>query len=303
MTALRNIILLAAFLVAMFVIFTTLSQEEPTEQTKLFLHKLEQNDSNGLLTQFGDNTCNCQPRGGYIAYLLYRSGEQNNLSALLGQSFTAGQPAVKYVPTKSKYKGGNLPWEQPESTEIDIPIQFNQKEQAPYFLPLDMAFGHEIKEADFNEFCQHPEQGFEKSLALRLRPTVKSGLIPPPAAKPDPKRKPEYTADVFMELLPKDKSRYLRPMDAASVKLTSGKTLPAEAFAGKLPRLKAANLKFLVGRRSKYKRWAIGKVFLRDPELELSDGKILKLKSPEWQGDMGGNTLPLADGKGSNQQK
>lgn len=293
MTAFRNIVLIGAFFLAMFVIFTTMAAEDPADEARLFLKKLEQGDVNKVLSQFGDNTCNCQPRGGYIAYLLYQSGEQNNLSPLLSRHFTTGNITVKAVPTRSKYPGGNLPWEQPESTEVDIPINFEPGSSRPYFLPLDTAFGHQIKEEDFNEFCRHPEKGFEKSLSLRIRPTLKPGLIPPQMATP-PGRKPEFTADMFMTLLPAEQTYYLRPCDAGTIKTGDGKVLMAQAFEERLPRLKAVNLKLLIGRRSKYKRWTVSKGFLRDPEIELSDGKVLKLKSSDWQGDPGANLIPTA---------
>ncbi|MBY0358100.1 MAG: hypothetical protein K2W82_08875 [Candidatus Obscuribacterales bacterium] len=301
MTAFRNIVFFAAFLLVLFVVFTTLAAEDPVDQAKLFLQKLEQGDRGELVDLFGDNTCNCQPRGGYIAYLLYRSGEQNNLNALLGQSFSLGQPTVKSVPTKSKYQGGNLPWEQPESTEIDLPISFAEPGQAPYFLPLDMAFGYEMKAADFEQFCRHPEKNFADALALRIRPSLKPGLIT--EQTDSSKNTPEFTADFFAQLLNKEQSRYLRPKDAAGVRLPNGKVIAAQELADKLPRLKAANLKLLVGRRSKYKRWAVSKVFIRDPQLLLADGTLLKLVNRAWTGSEGGNTIPVAPSAASAKTK
>lgn len=259
-----------------------MGSEEPQEEATLFLAKLKQADKPAVLTQFGDNTCHCQPRGGYIAFLKYESGENDNLAFLFGHDFASRITATRAVPTKEKFQGSNLPWEQPESTEVDVALDFARKSYQPYFLPLDMAYGYLTKEEALKEFCADPSKDFWKGLALRLRPGLAPGLV----KAPEKRNKPEFMADYYLTLgLPEEECKYLKPKDAAGViESKSGKEVPAENFKNELPRLKSAMLRMSVVRRGRFARWSVKKASLLDPCFELSNQKELKLKSPELPG-------------------
>ena len=278
MVFLRNLLLFAIISGVIFIIARTLASDESTDQASLFLQKLQDGDSSQVVPQFGENACHCQPRGGYLAYLKYESGEQDNLAFLLGHPFSFGEYSVKSVPTVSKYKGGDVGLEKPESVEIDTPVTFD-KGYEPYFLPMDMAFGYPMEKGDFEAFCKDPSKDFARNLPVRLRPSLASGLVKK-AAPPEKDKRPEFSADLYKELLPAEDTKYLKPTDAAEVLDGDGKARPAADFEKDLPRLKRAILRLYVGRRGEMKRWAIKKVRVKDPVFQLSDSKELALSTP-----------------------
>lgn len=278
MAFLRNVLLFAIIAGVIFIVAKTLASDAPTDEANIFIQKLQEGDLQQLLPQFGENTCHCQPRGGYMAYVKYESGEQDNLAFLLGHPFTLGEYAVKSVPTIAKGGGTGDTWEKPESVEIDAPISFD-KDYSPYFLPMDMAFGYPMKKAELDAFCQDPSKDFAKNMVLRLRPTVHPGLIQK-APPPDPKKRPEFSADLYKELLPASETKYLKPTDAAGAEGSDGKVLAAEDFQKDLPRLKRAVMRLYVGRRGEFKRWAVKKVRIKDPVFLLKNGKELALQTP-----------------------
>lgn len=259
-----------------------------TDEAQLFLNKLREAETSALITQFGDNTCHCQPRGGYQAYLKYQSGESENIAYLFGHKFSTGQMQSREVPTVDKVKGGYMAWEAPESTEVDVPVSFSKTEYSPYFLPRDMAYGYTMKEADLLKFCDSPTPendkerplDFFRDITLRLRPGLEKGLVPAPAPT-DKNRKPEFMSDFYMQLLSGDDAKYLRPADAGNIETETGKTTAAADFAQKLPRLKSGVLRIYVVRRGKMQRWSVKKVRLKDPVFELANGKEFALKTPE----------------------
>lgn len=279
MTWFRNILLGGILLMTIVILITTVGSEPCTEEASIFLNKMMEGDRPAVLTQFGDNTCHCQPRGGYSAFLKFESGENDNLAFLYEHKFKVGAMTAKEVPTVEKFQGSSLPWEKPESNEVDVQLSFDKKDYSPYFLPLDMAYGYPIKEADLDKFCLDPSIEFFKSTALRLRPSLEKGLVPP--APTDPNRKPEFMADYYKTMLPPEACKYLKPTDAADVITADGKPAPAAQFADKLPRLKAGVLRLVVVRRGKMQRWAIKKGTFIDPVFTLADGKELALKTPE----------------------
>lgn len=280
MIFLRNALFVGILILVVIIMLTTAGQEPSTDQARVFLDKLQEGELAYIIPQFGDNTCHCQPRGGYRAYLCFESGESDNLAVLFGHKFKIGEMNSKVVPTKEKFQGSNLPWEQPESTQVDVAISFDKPNFRPYFLPLDTAYGHAIKESEFLKFCQDPSADFWRQMSLRLRPSLKSGLLPP-ELPPKPGRKPEFMADLFMELLPPAEAKYIKPKDAGEIIGFDGKARPAQDFEDKFPRLQSAVLRLSVVRRGKFQRWAIRKGQLIDPVFRLVSDQEIALKTPE----------------------
>jgi hypothetical protein len=276
-----KILLLTSMLIATVVLLVTSVGSEPcTNIATRFLTKMMRGDTDSVVPLFAENSCHCQPRGGFIAYLRYESGENDNLSFLFGHHFKTGSLTARIVPTVEKVKTPHLLWETPESAEVDIPLIFNSADYSPYFLPLDSAYGHSVKEADLIAFCKDPSPDFWKALSLRLRPTLAKGLVAQAAAK-TPRGEPEFMADLFKELLTGEDAKYLKPADAADIIGADGKNRPATEFAAMLPRLKAGILRLYVGRRGKFLGWSVRKGRLKDPVFELASGKELKLKTPD----------------------
>jgi len=277
----RNILLGGILILVIFMLVTTAGEDLNTDQARLFLTKLQEGDPATLIPLFGDNTCHCQPRGGFRAYLRYESGEADNLAVLYGKKFEVDSAmSSKTVPTAQKFQGSGLPWEQPESTEVEIKLNFDPRNYSPYFVPLDLAYGIPMKEDDFKKFCSDPSNEFYRCFALRLRPQLGEGVLPPPA-NPDPARKPEFTADLMLELLPAEDAKYVKPRDLAGVIDADGKARSAVDYEKDFPRLKSCGLRLYVVRRGKFQRWAIRKGKLKDPVFVLADGKELSLKTPD----------------------
>jgi hypothetical protein len=263
------LLLIPILLFVVYFLYDTKANEPPTEGAAKFLQTLQQNNLEGALREFGDNTCHCAPEGGYIAYLQYESGHDPNLAFLMGHNFTVGKTRVEKLP----YNGEKyfFPWDKPEDTIVYAPILFNQEER-PYFLPLDMAYGYEMTEEQLKEFTQNPAKDWAPGFTLRLRWSLDKGVIPPR----DPKaKKTEMERAAADGLLPKELLKYLHPKDAGPVKAGS-ETKPASAFAAELPKLHSVVLGMKVVRRGLLNRWSVKKVGMERPVL-AQDGKAIPL--------------------------
>ncbi len=274
-------LILSAFVIAVVgIVIVTVGSDPCTDVANIFLKQLKEGESSSIVNLMGENTCHCQPRGGYIAYFKYESGENDNMAYLFKHPFKTGDMSVKAVPTVEKIKGGHLPWEKPESTEVDMPITFDKESYSPVFIPMDMAFGIPVKQEVIESFAKDPSKDFARDLTIRLRPSLAKGLIPPVQPK-DPKKEAEYMADLYLEMLPPEEAKYVKPTDAADVITADGKAHPASEFEKLLPHLKRATLRLYMGRRGVLQRWAVKKARLKDPVFELADGKDMALTSPE----------------------
>ncbi len=271
MRSFQVLLLLGIFLISAFAIFSTQAGEDPRDEARKFLSKIQSGDFDSALREFGDNTCHCAPRGGYIAYLQYEAAQEPNLAFLKGQSFKFGPMRVKRLPyNKEKYI---LPWDKPEDVAVYVPLEFDDPARSPYFLPLDMAYGYNMPESEFNKFLLNPEPDWWKGFSLRLRSSLLPGVI-----KPADTRKPESEADIIStrNILPAELTRYLHPADAAAVTSSLGQTIPAAAAGSKLPRLKSILIGLKIVRRGTISRWAVKKLAIDEPAL-LVDGKEIQL--------------------------
>ena len=280
MVNLRILLFTAIFAATVFMFITTVGSEPSTNVAAVFLNKLREADKASVIALFGDNSCHCQPRGGYVAYLTFRSGENDNLAFLYGQKFKTGTMSEKAIPTVEKVKSFHLPWEEPESTEVDVPISFVNADDRPYLLPLDSAFGYPLKESELTDFCNNPAGDFWKALSLRLRPSLAKGVVPA-AGNAKSAHASEFMSDVFSELLSPEQAKYLRPSDAGDIIAVDGKKKAAAEYATRFPRLSRGTLRLYMGRRGKYQCWTVKKGRLKDPVFALSEGKELELRTPE----------------------
>lgn len=281
MATLKVLLLTGVFAATIFFVVSTMGSEPCTDVASVFLNKLQGGDLESLLPLFGENSCHCQPRGGFLAYLKYESGENDNIAYLFGHKFKPGKMSVKEVPTIEKGRTVyHLPWEAPESSEVDLPVTFERAVYSPFFLPLDTAFGYAIKEQDLKAFAGDPSLDFLKATSLRLRPRLDKGVVPPLPA-PDAHRQPEFMSDLFRQLLGPQETKYLRPADAGEITGADGKNKAAADFASEFPRLKAGKLRIYMGRRGKFQHWLVKKLRLKDPVFELPGGKEIALKTPE----------------------
>lgn len=272
MRSLAPILLLCVFGLTAYLVFSSAASADPADEARTFLKAVRAGDRRLALSQFGDNTCHCAPKGGYVAYLRYDLAADPNLAFLMGQKFELGQPTVTKLPFNGeKYA---MPWDKPEDVVVTVPVTFPEQAGQPYFVPLDMAFGLPLDEAALNSFAQDPTRDWKRAFTLRLRPRLSPGLVV--AEGPAPDKSEGQEAKLAQSLLPADLLKYQTPKDAAAVTQASGSTLPAEQIASQLPRLKSITVGLKVVRSGLLHQWTIKKLGVSDPVI-TSGGKEFKL--------------------------
>jgi hypothetical protein len=280
MTRLAPAILLLAILgFGVFFAFNEMASADPADEAKKFLHLVASGSYRQALSEFGDNTCHCAPKGGYVAYLRYDTANDPTLAFLLGQKFDIGKATVKKLPFNGEpYM---MPWDKPEDVAVYVPITFNDPSTRPYFLPMDMAFGIEMPESEVKSFEANPDKDWFRAFTLRLRARLTADVIekePPPKSNLEEAQKSKAPAD----LIPPELAKYQHPAEAANVKLPDGKTVPAQESAGDLPRLQSAIIGFKIVRAGSWHRWAVKKLGVMEPVI-VSGGKPIKLSAEDAQ--------------------
>lgn len=271
------VLLLGIFAFAMFSLFNSQASADPAETAQSFLASVKSGDVTSALMEFGDNTCHCAPDGGYASYLNYEGAHDPNLAFLVGQRFEIGKPITKQLPMHTQ--GSFLPWDKPEDVAVFIPVQFNNRVEMPYFLPMDSAFGHNETEAEYAKFKKDPTFEWMRAFTLRLRPTLETGFI----KVPDKVVKPPAGEVMIVEKdLPPEVLKYLHPKDPGSATMADGKQVPMRAIESELPRLKSIIVGFKVVRRGMMQRWTIQKIGVQDGVL-LAGQREFKLAEQDTQ--------------------
>lgn len=248
-----RLLFLACFAVVAVAVFSNRPEAQPEIKAQEFMQAVKSGDLLLVESLFGDNTCNCPPRGGYKSFLQYESGQEPNLAFLLGKEFTFGPLTIHALPDKGSYL---IPWQRPESAEVDIPIRFSEK-NAPWFLPLPMAFGYDLSPEDWLSFLQQPSKDADKGFCLRLRNNLQPGFIKPPVL------------DDKERLLPVEVTRYLKPADPGRVLQNQKQQLSLSDIQSKLPRLASVTCKLKVVRRGQIDRWTIARFNFSQPTFTL----------------------------------
>lgn len=250
----------------------SLAFADPKDEAITFLTDIKSGVLAKSVKHFGGNACRCPAKGGWGSYLIYQSGQEPNLAFLTGHDFELGTAKATQMQNTKPYV---VPWERPEDYAVDVPISFDAIKYSPLFLPLPMAYGKKMTEAEFEKFLQDPDKDAWKGFTLRFRPGVHPGAIAPPteamppetatefeALNPDkPKAKeteiPELTEDAIRKTLGADSTEYLHPADPGPVIKADGSAIPIEQIEARLPRLKSATLRLHVVRRGQIKDWTI----------------------------------------------
>jgi hypothetical protein len=224
---------------------------DPSEAATEFLSAVRAGNTQEAVSMMDDNTCKCPPKGGYISYLKLETGLNPNLNFLVGNNFQMGTPVVKPRADDAPYI---VPWDKPQSN--DVTVHLSMRRHAPLFLPIPMAFGESMTEQQFKDYLAHYWTDAEKGLSLRLRPTVRPGLVH------------KQSLDENEEALPADIKRYLKPDDAGPVTTESGGTMDADAIESMLPRLQSIDITMNVVRRGQLKPWTVSKFKFSNPQFE-----------------------------------
>lgn len=173
-------------------LFKSNSETDPLTTEREFIKTVEAGDYRNAVELFGGNACNCPKKGGWVSYLIYSSAQEPNLAFLMGQSFSHGGEKVRPIESKAKETavGNILPWQTPEDVVVDVDLKFN-KGYEPLFLPLKMAYGHEMTKQEFDDFTRNPDQDAWKGFTLRLRKSIRPGVT----ARPQKSKGIEYRPD------------------------------------------------------------------------------------------------------------
>jgi hypothetical protein len=222
----------------------------PTECGNTFLSAVRSGDSKRAIAMFGDNNCNCPPKGGYASLLQYESGLIPNMTFLLGHPFQFQYQSSQRTREKGLYV---IPWEKPEGFDVQYKLVFS--EYRPLLLPLPLAYGQEMKQGDFDAFVADPSKEIMKGFSLRLRPDICQGTI---------KNRPLTDAE---QLLPEATRRYAAPKDCAAVVTDSGEKLTAKQVQERLPHLQEVTLKLHIVRRGQLHDWMVQTFQFSNPQL------------------------------------
>lgn len=254
------------FLAAAFMLPTV---DFPQTAAESFLTKINAGDANGALQMFGDNTCKCPPRGGYESYLNYGMQEPN-LAFLVGRPFTFKSGKTTPVNLAIPYV---FPWDKPSTAYVDVDISFPAKQ--PYFLPMAMAYGLPMTEAQFNEFLNEPTKDAWKGFSQRLRSTTSPGVIP----SSESIEKTIPAKNDLDNLLSPEMMPFLQAKDAGDVILPDKTKMPDSDVEAKLPRLSSATLRLRVVKSGQLKPWLINKFRLEKATI-VENGKASTIEFP-----------------------
>ncbi len=194
------VLIIGVLAIVILTMFSSSSTGDPKGTAAQFLEAVQRGDYKATAELFGGNTCRCPKKGGWVSYLVYASAQEPNLAFMMGRPFTVG--TVKETPIKHPDKDHItiLPWQQPEDVIVDIDLTFEEARYAPFFLPLPMAYGIPMTEADFTKFVRDPDIECWKGFALRLRPSIAPGSIERPESSKGIEYKPtENEHDVNRE--------------------------------------------------------------------------------------------------------
>lgn len=164
---------------------------DPKDEAITFLTDIKSGKLAKTVKHFGGNACRCPAKGGWGSYLIYQSGQEPNLAFLNGHEFEIGKPTSTKMQNTKSYL---VPWERPEDSAVDVPISFDPRRYAPVFLPLPMAYGKKMTEAEFDKFLQDPDNDSWKGFTLRFRPSIRPGSIAPPSEPLPPEAATEFEA-------------------------------------------------------------------------------------------------------------
>lgn len=257
-------------------LYDTTRKSDPTVRVQAFLTQLQAGHLQEAKEFFGGGPCPCRVPGGWLSYLIYKSGQEPNLAFLAGRQFSLDRCRVGPETRDSKSPSKRY-------LELDVPITFSADDR-PYFLPLKMAFGSTIGEQELTSFSCQPETDWWKGFSLRLRPSLGKGAIDPPAtARLDAKSLNTIESELggteqLIQLLGSDVVECLSPADAGTVTTRDGSSLTDRQIEAKLPRLSRVTMHFYMTRQEPSPVWFISNCKPFDPIIESGAGKSLALK-------------------------
>jgi hypothetical protein len=275
----------------------TLSQADPEKEALTFVQAIQKGDLGKVVRHYDGKTCRCPERGGWSSYLVYRSELQPNMAFLLAHPFTIGNPVKVPLQKQHIY---SLPWQHPEDVIIKFPLEFETSKFTPIFLPLPLAYGHDMTANEFDAFLKNPAEQSGLAFTLRLRSSLKKGLLQEnldrvngevyanlpehitasgetPAGPVSPALK-AFRARLLKTALDAKQNNYIKPDDPGNVTNGDGTIMPPSVVEQKLPRLTSIVMSIQLVRNDQFQNWAILHCTFEKPKLLLDNGtKSLEL--------------------------
>jgi hypothetical protein len=283
------LIFVVIFLAVLGLIFSGKStNSNPLPNVQKFLKDIRDDNYEATVRDFGGNTCRCPAKLGWVAYLIYSSGEDPNLAFLMGKKFDVGELRVRKMKSTAKVK---TVLDNPEDYEVDVPLSFNATVYQPYFLPTDLAYGHEISQQALQTFLDDPDKEAWKAIGLRLRKGIEKGSIAEPQETIDRLKRTDEevngksdnvsAADLAREMFGEEAAKYSQPADCGAVKKADGSYMSRSELASLLPRLKSIELRLHMVRVDNRHPFTVFHFYLANP--------IVVVTSP---GSSSGTELP-----------
>jgi hypothetical protein len=269
----------------------TLAQASPEKEAMTFLKAIQKGDLSKVVRHYDGKTCRCPEQGGWSSFLVYKSELQPNMAFLLSHPFTIGNPVI--IPLQKKHPYSS-PWQRPEDVIIRVPLEFNPSKYSPLFLPLPLAYGHDMTAKEFDAFLKNPAEQSGLAFTLRLRPTLRKGLLkenidrvnaevfanlPEPNTGagetprgPVPPALKAYRERLLKAAIEDKKTNYIKPEDAGDVSNSDGTIMEQAVVEQKLPRLTSIVMNLQLVRNDQFQNWAILHCSFEKPKLLLDNG-------------------------------
>lgn len=265
------------FLAVVSLVFSGLgaSKPDPPPAAQKFLKHIQDDNYEAAVRDFGGNTCRCPAKLGWVSYLIYSSGEEPNLAFLMGQKFELGAIRVKKIESKVVAK---TVLDNPEDFEVDIPLKFKEGVYQPYFLPIDLAYGHEISQSELQNYLSNPDKEAWKAISLRLRRGIAAGSIAEPGEtiarlkrndEDENKGENVSAAQLAREMFGEEAGKYSQPTDCGKVRKADGSYFSESELESNLPRLTGLELRLHMVRVDNRHPFTIFHFYLADPVLSV----------------------------------
>ncbi len=257
--------------------FDNYKENDPIYIAKEFLCSISKGDIKKAKSYFGGK-CACLVPGGWVSYLLYKSGQEPNLAYLVGKNF----------PIENFCKGPEISEPQDPFTKlcrVTVPITFSE-DTRPYFLPVKMAFGKTMDESEFLHFSNDPYKEWQKGFTLRIRPSISKGTINQPNNIETTNTNSavlstyEKNSQSLFRLLGDEVVSFLPPTDAGTVICSDKTFLKQKEIELLLPRIRNINLDLLLIRKPHKPNWQIMECKSTEAVLQVGNGSLAALKEP-----------------------
>lgn len=269
--------LLFIFLGIVWYLFDNYKKTDPIMVSQEFLAKIAQGDIQKAKTFFGGR-CPCTISGGWISYLIYKSGQEPNLAFLEGAHFSTGHIC----------KGPEIPDShdlQRKKCLVTIPLTFSGNDRL-FFLPVKMAFGNTMEKSELLQFSDNPEKDWQKGFTLRLRPSISKGVIDHGVAA-ETKNANSSLASTYekhsqdlVRLLGDEIAIFFTPADAGAVIRDDKTLLQQQEVEQILPRVYKVNVNLLLVQKNNTPYWSITQHKITGPILQIPNGNMMTLKEP-----------------------